>query len=59
MRFYTVEFVYRDEATPRESHTRTVKAIDFAEARKAVQVEAILRGDRIVTSSTELTTSYR
>lgn len=48
MRFYTVEFVYSDEATPRDTHTRTVKATDAADAEKIVQINAILSGDRVM-----------
>jgi len=47
MLFYTVGFVYSDEATPREENFRTVKAVDAEAAKDIVQIKAILAGDRV------------
>lgn len=47
---YTVEFVYSDEATPRDLHTRTVKAASAEDAKLQVVVLAHLAGDRIQTT---------
>ncbi len=52
MRIYTVEYVYSDEAAPRDVHTRTVKAVSAADAVKEVQIRATLAGDRIMTTGT-------
>jgi hypothetical protein len=58
MRYWTVEFTYDAEATPRETHTRTVRAESFDLARTAVIIQHLLVGDRINASSTPLTDSY-
>lgn len=47
LKFFTVGYVYTDESTPREEHFRTVKAIDANEAKKEVQIQKILSGDRV------------
>lgn len=52
MSIYTVEFVYLDEATPRDLHTRSVKAIDAAAAEEDVLVRSIVAGDRIAITGT-------
>jgi len=43
----TVNFVYSDEATPQDIHTRRVKAADIEDAKATVQANAFLAGDRI------------
>lgn len=47
MNFYTVEFVYSDEATPRDLNYRTVKAADGEDAKATVMTWAMINGDRI------------
>lgn len=46
-KFFTVEFTYDAEATPRESQYRTVKANNEAEAREQIEIWGILNGDRL------------
>ena len=50
-KFYTVEFTYADEATPREPQYRTVKAENAEAAREIVQIKATLAGDRVYVGS--------
>lgn len=50
MNFYTVEFVFSDEATPRDLHTHGVKAISAEAAQEEVVIEALLRGDQVQTT---------
>lgn len=56
---YTVEFVYSDEATPRDTHTRTVRAANAEDARREVSIAATLRGDRIQTTGTYTNSNHR
>lgn len=48
MLFYTVGFVYSDEATPRDENFRTVKAIDEKDAENEVRLWAFGNGDRVM-----------
>lgn len=48
VKFFTVEFTYADEATPREPHYRTVKAVSAEAAKGILQVEKTLSGDRVL-----------
>lgn len=50
MKTYTVEFVYGDEATPRELNYKTVKAADTEDAKMIVVMEASINGDRVMTT---------
>lgn len=47
---FTVEFVYTDESTPREVHTRTVRAADAEDAKTFVVMVAAMIGDRVMTT---------
>ncbi len=44
---FTVEFVYPDEATPRDLHRTVVEAVDTEQASLVAFAEAHLAGDRI------------
>ena len=44
---FDVEYVYLDEATPRDVHTTTVKAADEEEAKLLVWTALQLGGDRV------------
>lgn len=48
---WNVEFVYLDEATPREIHTTTVDAPDAEEAKLLVWTKRQLAGDRASVTS--------
>lgn len=56
--YYTVEFVYSDEATPRELHTKSVKAANADDAKMVTVMEAALNGDRIETTGV-MTNSWK
>lgn len=49
MNYYTIPFIYTDEATPRETHTRSVMAASADDARMTLVAEMYLAGDRIST----------
>ncbi len=44
---FEVEFVWSDEATPRDLHTTVVEAVDAEQASLVAFAEAHLAGDRI------------
>jgi hypothetical protein len=46
-KFFTVEFTYADEATPREPQYRTVKANSAEAAKEELLIRSALNGDRI------------
>lgn len=46
-KFFTVEFTYADEATPREPQYRTVKASDENDAQEQVAMWGMVNGDRL------------
>ena len=49
MKTFTVEYVNLDEATPRDTYTKTVKAADENDARMIVVRGMSLAGDRVST----------
>jgi hypothetical protein len=57
-KIFTVEYVHTDEATPRSTHTRTVKAANLAEAQQAVVLAAALAGDRVMTTDVDPNTYF-
>lgn len=52
---YLVQYMYLDEATPRDVHTTTVTAVDEEEAKLAVWTTRQLAGDRVSVTSVQLT----
>lgn len=56
-RFYTVQYVHSDEATPRDIYTKSVKAVDEDDAQRTVWTWAFLDGTRIETCGV-MTTSH-